>query len=40
MRDKVIDKMDIYLEETHFTDRMWAISEGESGTRAWGCQFS
>ena len=28
MRDKVIGKKWIYLE-THSTDRVWAISEGE-----------
>ena len=32
VRDKVIDKKRIYLE-THSTDRVWAISEGEGSTK-------
>ena len=40
VRDKVIGKKWIYLERnTHSTDRVWAKSEGEKGTRVWGRQF-
>ena len=36
--DKVIGKKRIYLERNTF-HRVWAISEGEKGTRVWGWQF-
>ena len=40
VRDKAIGKKWTYLERnTHSTDRVWATSEGEKGTRVWVCQF-
>ena len=38
VRDKAIGKKWIYLERNTL-HRMWAISEGEKGTKVWGCQF-
>ena len=36
--DKVIGEKCIYLERNAL-HRVWAISEGEKGTRVWNCQF-
>ena len=36
---KVVGKKRIYLEKHTPQTRVWAVSEGKSGTRVGGCQF-